>query len=343
MTAFSFSDSTFSEALSRSSSNLLTALSFRDATFSEAFSFSSSNLLTAFSFRDATFSEALSRSSSNLLTAFSFSSSALLLTFSAISWNFSEAFSFKSERNPMTPSIAPPIVSLIAPHALPAHAHISSQFLYNATPAATKAVITPITANTGAPIEAMAGISVVPMKEAAVLNSPNNFVAPVTRPPPILMILLIPPESLLPIFRMLPTPLTSLPPTETMLPITEIPFPKIVSNGPAAAAKRPILIISPFVPSSSPAIQSHTAESHSTPCFRYGMTSSTNWMNSASTWDFSKVIWPFRLSFMVSAISLAAPSEESIAAARLLKSSSLALMTASIPDMASFPNRVAAA
>ena len=43
------------------------------------------------------------------------------------------------------------------------------------------------------------------------------------------------------------------------------------------------------------------------------------------------------------AISFAAPSAESMASASLLKSLSLALMIASIPDMASFPNRVAAA
>src|SRR5690625_800470 len=111
----------------------------------------------------------------------------------------------------------------------------------------------------------------------------------------------------------------------------------------ATAANAVNLAMFSFVSLSNPLNQSTNCLTYSVTSFIVGANASPSDIAAPSSADFNSVRDPCKLSSKVSAISSADPSEFFTASAKLLYSSSLALIIANAPDIACFPKSVDAA
>ena len=135
-----------------------------------------------------------------------------------------------------------------------------------------------------------------------------------------------------------PTTVSTLPTPLTNIPIPVISLPPIESTGPTAATNKADLIIISFVPSSR--LLNHPTTSRTsgiTSSRRTGTMISPSWIARSINSSFNRVKSPPILSRRVFDIVSAAPCVLFIASARLLKSSSPALITANIAGMARVP------
>ncbi len=164
------------------------------------------------------------------------------------------------------------------------------------------------------------------------MRAKSDLIPPISFPP-------IPIIDVMPFVTTPTTPLTA----PLMVPIAVIIFPITIRTGPTAAAIPAMVRISFCVPSSRLPNQLITSVTFSTIAVNAGIRCSDICVNRTFTADFSRSNAPAALSCMIEAISSVVPAELLIASVSLSKSSGAALIMASIPDMASFPNSIAAA
>ena len=135
----------------------------------------------------------------------------------------------------------------------------------------------------------------------------------------------------------------SLPPISTILPTTPSILPPANITGPAATASIIHWPIVAIVAESSSLNLSIRPVAPSIKSLRTGVIASPNFIPAASVVDFNWSILPCRLSCIVAAKPLAAPSDAYNSLLSAWNSSSPVFNTANIPDIASCPNMEAAA